>query len=91
MKRLFFLGLAIVLSLTACQKTEKRYTQQSVEIDTYKKVIDAYEKQDWEALMSHYADTAKIMNNVRRQDHSRRGSYWQRGCCAIFQLGLCGR
>ncbi|HBC03665.1 MAG TPA: nuclear transport factor 2 family protein, partial [Aequorivita sp.] len=64
MKRLFFLGLAIVLSLTACQKTEKRYTQQSVEIDTYKKVIDAYEKQDWEALMSHYADTAKIMNNV---------------------------
>lgn len=64
MKRLFFLGLAIVLSLTACQKTEKRYTQKSVEIDTYKKVIDAYEKQDWEALMSHYADTAKIMNNV---------------------------
>ncbi len=64
MKRLFFLGLAIVLSLTACQKTENRYTQQSVEIDTYKKVIDAYEKQDWEALMSHYADTAKIMNNV---------------------------
>ena len=64
MKKVFFLGLAIVLSLTACQQQEKRYTQQSPEIDTYKKVIDAYEKQDWEAMASHYADTAKIMNNV---------------------------
>ncbi|PHR14991.1 MAG: hypothetical protein COA40_02215 [Aequorivita sp.] len=64
MKKLLFLGLVIVLSITACQQQEKRYTQQSPEIDTYKKVIDAYEKQDWEAMASHYADTAKIMNNV---------------------------
>lgn len=63
MRKLIFLGLAIVLSLTACQKQEKRYTQQSPEIDTYKKVIDAYEKQEWEAMIPHYADTAKIMNN----------------------------
>jgi hypothetical protein len=68
MKRIFFLGLAIVLTLTACQQQEKRYTQQSAEIDTYKKVIDAYEKQDWEALASHYADTAKIMNNVIEEE-----------------------
>jgi hypothetical protein len=68
MKKLFFLGLAIVLSLTACQQQEKRYTQQSPEIDTYKKVIEAYEKQDWEALASHYADTAKIMNNVIEEE-----------------------
>ncbi|MEH6765500.1 MAG: nuclear transport factor 2 family protein [Aequorivita antarctica] len=68
MKRTLFLGLAIVLSLTACQTQEKRYTQQSAEIDTYKKVIDAYEKQDWEALASHYADTAKIMNNVIEEE-----------------------
>lgn len=64
MKKLLFLGLAIVLSVTACEKQEKRYTQQSPEIDTYKKVIEAYEKQDWETMISHYADTAKIMNNV---------------------------
>ncbi len=68
MKKVIFLGLAIVLSITACQKQEKRYTQQSPEIDTYKKVIDAYEKQDWEALASHYADTAKIMNNVIEEE-----------------------
>src|SRR5690606_32882003 len=68
MKKLIFLGLAIVLSLTACQKQEKRYTQQSPEIDTYKKVIDAYEKQNWEAMVSHYADTAKIMNNVLEEN-----------------------
>ncbi|SRX54434.1 nuclear transport factor 2 family protein [Aequorivita sp. CIP111184] len=64
MKKLFLLGLATVLLLTACQQQEKRYTQQSPEIDTYKKVIEAYDKQDWEAMVSHYADTAKIMNNV---------------------------
>ncbi len=67
MKNLFLLGLAIVL-FTACEKQEKRYTQQSIEIDTYKKVIGAYEKQDWEAMVSHYADTAKIMNNVTEKN-----------------------
>lgn len=68
MKRVFLLGLAIVLSLNACQKQEKRYTQQSPEIDTYKKVIADYENRDWEALASHYADTAKILNNVTMKD-----------------------
>ncbi len=68
MKKLIFLGLAIVLSLNACQQQEKRYTQQSPEIDTYKKVIEAYDKQDWEAMASHYADTAKIMNNVTEKE-----------------------
>jgi len=68
MKNPLLLGLAIVLSLTACQQQEKRYTQQSPEIDTYKKVIEAYDKQDWEAMTSHYADTAKIMNNVTEKE-----------------------
>tara|TARA_R110002049_G_scaffold2179_1_gene15706 strand:+ start:377 stop:589 length:213 start_codon:yes stop_codon:yes gene_type:complete len=61
MKRLILLGFAIVL-FTACNKQEKRYTQQSPEIDSYKKVIEAYKKQDWNALASHYTDTAKILN-----------------------------
>ncbi len=68
MKRVFLLGLAIVLSFSACQNQEKRYTQQSSEIDTYKQVIDAYERQDWEAMVKHYSDTAKIMNNVIEEE-----------------------
>ncbi|WP_445731472.1 nuclear transport factor 2 family protein [Mariniflexile sp.] len=63
MKTLFLLGFAIVL-FTACNKQEKRYTQHSPEIDSYKKVIEAYEKQDWNAMASYYADTSKILNNV---------------------------
>lgn len=68
MKRALFLGLATVLLFTACQQQEKRYTQQSSEIDTYKKVIADYENRDWKALASHYADTAKILNNVALKD-----------------------
>lgn len=62
MKKLIVLGLAIVL-LAACNQQEPRYTQQSPQIDTYKKVIEAYENKNFEAMASHYADTAKIANN----------------------------
>ncbi|WGF92984.1 nuclear transport factor 2 family protein [Aequorivita marisscotiae] len=68
MKKSILLVLAAVLSLTACKQQEKRYTQQSPEIDTYKKVIEAYDKQDWETMASHYSDTAKIMNNVTEKE-----------------------
>lgn len=67
MKKQFLLGLAIVL-LAACNKQDKRYTQQSPEIDIYKKVIQAYEKQNWNTLATYYADTAKILNNVTEKD-----------------------
>ncbi len=63
MKNLFLLGLAIVL-FTSCEKQEKRYTQQSPEIDTYKKVMGDYKNLNWEDYPKHYADTAKIANNV---------------------------
>lgn len=66
MKKTLFIGLAIVLSFGACETQEQRYTQQSSEISTFKKVIDAYEQQDWTAMISHYADTAKIINNVTK-------------------------
>jgi len=62
MKKLILLSLSVVL-FTACNQ-DKRYTQQSPEIDTYKKVIKAYENQDWENFATHYADTVKIMNNT---------------------------
>jgi len=65
MKKLILLGFAIVL-FTACEKHEKRYTQQSPEIETYKKVMDDYKKLNWEDMPKHYADTAKIANNVIR-------------------------
>lgn len=63
MKNLFILGLAIVLSLSAC-KQEKRYTQQSPEIDSYKKLMEAYKTKNWTDYPTYYADTAKIANNV---------------------------
>ena len=67
MKKLLLLGLIIVL-FTACKKQEKRYTQQSPEIETYKKVIEAYEKRNWDNMVSHYADTAKIFNNATEKN-----------------------
>lgn len=63
MKQLFLVGLAIVL-FTACDQKDTRYTQQSPEIDTYKKAMDDYKKMNWESMAAHYADTAKIANNV---------------------------
>ena len=41
-----------------------RYTQKSPEIDISKAVIKSYDKMDWEALTSHYADTAKVYFNA---------------------------
>lgn len=66
MKKLLLLGLAIVL-FTSCNQQDKRYTQQSPEIDSFKKVIEAYQGEDWETLRSHYADTAKITNNTTKE------------------------
>lgn len=62
MKKLILAGLTLGLFI-ACQNQE-RYTQESAQIDTYKKVITDYENQDWESFAMHYADTAKIANNV---------------------------
>lgn len=67
MKKIAFIGFAIVL-FTSCNQQETRYTQQSTEIETFKDVLDAYEAQDWQRLASHYADTAKIMNNVTEEE-----------------------
>lgn len=67
MKKLILIALAITFTLTSCnQKT--RYTQQSPEIDSYKKSIAAYENQNWEEVASYYADTAKIQNNVTKEN-----------------------
>jgi len=65
MKKLFLLGLAIVL-FTACQeKQEQRYFAESPEIDVLKAGIEAYEKADWDTWRGHFADTAKIYVNSK--------------------------
>ncbi|WP_246085356.1 nuclear transport factor 2 family protein [Paucihalobacter ruber] len=64
MQKLILLALTVVL-FTACNQNV-RYTQQSPEIDTYKKVIKAYQNLDWDAFATHYADTAKIFNNATK-------------------------
>ena len=66
MKKILLLGLAIVLSLSACNQ-EKRYTQQSPEIDSYKKLMEAYKTKNWADYPSYYADTAKIASNVVKE------------------------
>ncbi len=63
MKKPFLLIFTTIVLLSSC-KQKTRYTQNSSEIDTYKKVIEAYEKQNWGDLASHYANSAKILNNV---------------------------
>jgi hypothetical protein len=65
MKKIFLLGFATIL-FAAC-KQEVRYTQNSPEIDSYKKVIEDYKTQNWEDMPKHYADTAKIANNVIKE------------------------
>lgn len=66
MKNLLLLGLMIMVTLSSCNQ-KQRYTQKSPEIDTYKQVIKDYELRNWESLASHYADTAKILNNTTKK------------------------
>jgi hypothetical protein len=51
-----------------CQKKELRYTQNSPEIDLYKKAMKDYELGNWDALASVYAADAKIGNNATEKN-----------------------
>ncbi len=62
MKKLFLLGLAVIL-FTACQNQEQRYFSESPEIDSFKASISEYGSGNWEAWHKHFADTAKIYVN----------------------------
>lgn len=53
----------IALLLIACDQ-EQRYAQNSPEVEIFKAVIKDYNDQDWEAMKTHYADTAKTFNNT---------------------------
>lgn len=65
MKNIILLGLAIVL-FTACEKQDKRYTQQSPEIETVKKAIKSYNDKTYD--MSVFADTSKTFFNSNSKD-----------------------
>ena len=67
MKELMSLGVAIVIFI-AFNQQQTRYTQQSPEIETYKQVLKDYENRDWKAMIAHYSDNAKIMNNVTEEE-----------------------
>ncbi len=66
MKKLLLLGLAVIL-FAACQQ-EQRYTQQSPEIDTVKKLIKNYNDKTYDA--SIYADTSKTYYNIKDKSMS---------------------
>ncbi len=60
MRNLVITGLAMLL-MVACQKKETRYTQQSPEIDTYKKAIENYNNRAYDT--SIYADSSQTFFN----------------------------
>ncbi|MBE0639195.1 MAG: nuclear transport factor 2 family protein [Bacteroidales bacterium] len=64
MKKVIYLLFAVVL-FTACNTNQPvRYFSASPEIEVTKSILKAYVDADWDAMKSHYADTAKIQNNV---------------------------
>ena len=62
MKKLSFLIIAAIL-FTACQQGPVRYTQNSPEIDTVKKLIANYNSKTYDTSM--YADTSKTLYNTK--------------------------
>jgi len=60
MKNLFLFAMAVML-FTACETKDKRYTQQSSEIETVKKHIENYNTKNYDT--SVFADTSKSFFN----------------------------
>jgi len=63
LKKLILLGLAIVLFNSCQKKGAESYTKTSPEIDEVKALVKDYQDGNWEAWLTHYADTAKIYHN----------------------------
>lgn len=63
MKKLFLFGFTILL-FVACQNNKKQFTMTSPEIDEVKALVKDYHEGDWDAWVTHYADTAKIFHNT---------------------------
>ena len=63
MKKIFLLGLAIVLFAACQEKGPERMTESSPEIDITKALVKDYEDGNWAGWSGHYADTAKVHHN----------------------------
>ncbi len=62
MKKVIFLCAIAVLAFSACQQGPVRYTQDSPEINTVKKLISNYNSKTYDTSM--YADTSKTYYNT---------------------------
>ena len=62
MQKLLF--LLMVICFVACQQPKKQYFENSPEIDSVKKSLNAFFNQDWVTYRSIYSDTAKIASNT---------------------------
>jgi hypothetical protein len=64
LQNLILLSLTVIL-FTACQNNKpERFTTTSPEIDVVKALVKDYHDGNWEAWLTHYADTAKIYHNT---------------------------
>ncbi|VAV86196.1 hypothetical protein MNBD_BACTEROID02-232 [hydrothermal vent metagenome] len=64
LKKLVLLSFTVIL-FTACQNNKpERFTTTSPEIDVVKTLVKDYHDGNWEAWLTHYADTAKIYHNT---------------------------
>lgn len=63
MKKLLFLGLALVLCIACDQKEPVRWTKTSPEVDVAKALVKDYQEGNWDSWLSHYSDTAKVYHN----------------------------
>ncbi|MFT6837900.1 MAG: steroid delta-isomerase-like uncharacterized protein [Sediminicola sp.] len=64
MKKLFIYGILAILFASCQSKGPERYSSTGPEIDLVKELVQNYEAGDWEAWISHFADTAKIHHNT---------------------------
>lgn len=54
--------MVLLVLISACNQTQ-RYTQTSPEIETVKTLIHDYDTKNYDALISHFADTAQVFFN----------------------------
>ena len=64
MKKLLILFIATT-TIIACKTGPERYSTSGTEVAMLKKLVDDYEKGNWEAWLSAYSDTAKVYHNTR--------------------------
>ncbi|AKA33862.1 nuclear transport factor 2 family protein [Flagellimonas lutaonensis] len=63
MKKVIFIGVVSMLFM-ACNQGTPRYTTTGPEVELVKSLVADYEKGDWDAWLSHYANTAQIHHNT---------------------------